>query len=211
MNASKAELKKYYEGVFARQSTSMNRKARRAESREISRNPQRNPARPENLKDFIASYREAVTSRIGLLCLSEVPDDILMWAHYANSHRGICLVFDHQVDFFAIAQPIVYQKARPNINPIHQSHEQMMERALLTKSEHWCYEREWRITRYEHGAGIYTFPPQALVGIILGAEISRENRVMVKNWALSRTEAVSLYQSRLSEKGFSVNIDPLTQ
>jgi hypothetical protein len=29
----------------------------------------------------------------GVLSLSAVPDDILMWSHYANGHRGICLKF----------------------------------------------------------------------------------------------------------------------
>jgi hypothetical protein len=24
-------------------------------------------------------------------CLSEVPDDLLMWGHYADSHQGFCL------------------------------------------------------------------------------------------------------------------------
>src|SRR5262249_53331053 len=30
----------------------------------------------------------------GVLCLSECPDDILLWSHYADSHRGLCLEFD---------------------------------------------------------------------------------------------------------------------
>ena len=30
----------------------------------------------------------------GVLCLSKCPDDILLWSHYADSHRGLCLEFD---------------------------------------------------------------------------------------------------------------------
>src|SRR5438477_4992628 len=39
--------------------------------------------------------------RDGVLSLSEIPDDILMWSHYADGHRGICLKFRHSCGFFA--------------------------------------------------------------------------------------------------------------
>ncbi len=30
----------------------------------------------------------------GVYCLCEKPDNLLMWSHYADAHRGICLQFD---------------------------------------------------------------------------------------------------------------------
>jgi hypothetical protein len=35
-------------------------------------------------------YQETVTSKVGVMCISEVPDDILMWSHYADCHKGVC-------------------------------------------------------------------------------------------------------------------------
>lgn len=35
-----------------------------------------------------------VRASVGVFCVSAKPDDILMWAHYADSHRGLCLEFD---------------------------------------------------------------------------------------------------------------------
>jgi hypothetical protein len=32
--------------------------------------------------------------KIGVYCLSAINDDILMWSHYAEGHRGMCLEFD---------------------------------------------------------------------------------------------------------------------
>jgi len=32
----------------------------------------------------------------GILCLSEKADDILMWSHYAENHRGICSLPSHR-------------------------------------------------------------------------------------------------------------------
>ena len=31
---------------------------------------------------------------IGVSCLSELDDSLLMWAHYANNHRGMCVEYD---------------------------------------------------------------------------------------------------------------------
>jgi len=44
---------------------------------------------PEWREQFFENY----IRKFGLYCLTEMPDDLLMWAHYADSHRGICLQF----------------------------------------------------------------------------------------------------------------------
>jgi hypothetical protein len=33
-------------------------------------------------------------SSVGIYCVSTNYDDVLMWSHYADSHKGICLEFD---------------------------------------------------------------------------------------------------------------------
>ena len=152
MQATNDQLKAYYDGVLQRQAPSMNRAARRAESKQIATNPLRKPTIPKNLADFKQSYHDTVTRKIGLLCLSEVSNDPLLWSHYADAHRGICLVFDWQTEFFGHAQEVCYQAIRPLINPVFQSNEEMLDHALLTKSDHWKYEKEWRLVQYKKGA-----------------------------------------------------------
>ena len=131
-----------------------------------------------------------------------------MWSHYADSHRGICLVFDWQNEFFAQAFPVIYQKKRPLVNPIFQSHEKMLDHALLTKSDHWEYEKEWRIVQYRQGAGTYKFPAQALVGIVLGSQISSASRAKVEGWAVNRSVPLAIYHAYLSETDFAIHIAP---
>ncbi len=50
----------------------------------------------------------------GILSLSKVRDDILMWTHYADRHRGLCFEFDGSANcnFFGEAQPVVYGEYR---------------------------------------------------------------------------------------------------
>jgi hypothetical protein len=48
--------------------------------------------------------------KAGIVCFSQVRDDILMWAHYADKHKGICFEFDGSDNclFFGEALPVEY-------------------------------------------------------------------------------------------------------
>lgn len=51
----------------------------------------------------------------GICCFSEKSSDILMWSHYADCHKGICLEFDVKKDsiFFNYAKNVIYQDTYP--------------------------------------------------------------------------------------------------
>lgn len=106
---------------------------------------------------------------------TEIEDNILMWSHYSDYHKGICLVFDTSKDSqcFAKGCGIIYSNKRPKyalgqdidiINP------------LTTKFIDWQYEQEFRIIKAptEHQANgfsnLFSFNPKALVEIIFGAK-----------------------------------------
>ena len=94
-----------------------------------------------------------------MLSLTESADDILMWSHYADSHRGVCLRFSTEIGFFKDAQQVVYQDERPVVNLIRDTPHVYQRKAVLYKSCHWEYEEEWRII--DHGTpghGVHTFP-----------------------------------------------------
>ena len=44
----------------------------------------------EQYVDIMTNY----VNSLGIFCLSERSDDILMWSHYSNGHRGVCLQFN---------------------------------------------------------------------------------------------------------------------
>ena len=66
--------------------------------------------------DLDAMY-QVLDSSFGVLCLSERPDDILLWSHYGNSHDGLCLEFDarNYPAAFPRLCPVVYQREYPKI------------------------------------------------------------------------------------------------
>ena len=202
-----SKIAKYLQKILSRR-TNLNRHARRVEAKRRLDDPHDDPRRPENMKAIREYYHNLVTSKVGILCLTTVPDDLLMWAHYADSHRGICLVFDNKDDFLQTSQPIIYKKTRPIVNPLTHTDEQMLDSAMFTKSDHWSYEREWRILQYKkNGHGLYTLPPTSLIGVILGAKISNEHRELILNCINSSGHNIFVQQASLSSTMFQLEIN----
>lgn len=133
---------------------------------------------------------------LGAFCLSEVPDSLLMWSHYAASHAGFVLAFDarhphfHEErsseDEFRHLRRVIYREARPSAALTDFEGVDV----FLVKSGHWAYEREWRIFRAlseaavvypgtPHPAHLFRFPPSALQAVILGARSSAETAAAV--------------------------------
>jgi hypothetical protein len=117
----------------------------------------------------------SLIEKLGIFSLSEDKESLLMWSHYADSHRGICLGFDVRAnDFFKRAMSVVYETEYPLIN-LYKASDNDRIKVLLTKSNDWSYEKEWRIIELK-GKGVYTYPSICLKEVILGCKISDENK-----------------------------------
>ena len=78
--------------------------------------------------------------RRGVLCFSRRWSSPLLWAHYADKHRGICLGFDLADEF---VKPIEYVSERLPFPT--QPRETIGEQWLFTKFDGWKYENEVRV------------------------------------------------------------------
>jgi hypothetical protein len=84
--------------------------------------------------------------RFRVFCLTTKPTSLLMWAHYANKHRGLCLEFDATAEKVWRARRVVYVDKLPLANAdMMTNHAALLEASLLTKSTEWCYEGEYRL------------------------------------------------------------------
>ena len=153
-------------------------------------------------------HQRAMSTLVGTFCVSEKCDDLLVWAHYADSHRGVCLEFDGFGALMAHAQKVNYQSTRQPINPYVDDRDAMLTKALLTKSEHWNYEVEWRLLRVDEGPGLVRFRPNNLTGVVVGALATNETIRTLKNWASKRFVPLKMYRARTSNKEFKLLVDP---
>ncbi len=122
---------------------------------------------------------------LGIYCLTPHPDSTLMWSHYADRHRGICLEFSCDDNaLFGFAQQVTYRSTYPNLK-FKYIEEKGLEEIVLTKAADWSYEDEYRIVARKSymptlrdepvvEQGFIRLPPGVLVSVIAGCEADLE-------------------------------------
>lgn len=152
-------------------------------------------------KRIQALWREQ-HSHYRISCFSAIPDNPLMWAHYADEHSGISLGFKFPLfpDFFRV-YPVNYYNT---INPIEGTTIliRIIHYWLTSKSHHWAYEKEFRAIAKNNTEKI-KFPQEWLTEIIFGCRVSEKD--------IEKT--VRLVRNKLKYKTIKikkVEIDPET-
>lgn len=91
--------------------------------------------------------RVAYKEEIAITCFSEINDSQLMWAHYAGSYTGFCIEYDfgqsYDISFQRGIGKVEYTNEKPTQEQFDDFHA-YKSKVLLTKSECWSYEKEWR-------------------------------------------------------------------
>jgi hypothetical protein len=91
------------------------------------------------LREALRAYKKEMNEKFGLICFSENWVNPLLWSHYADKHRGICLGFDMDD---RILRQVKYVKDRSPLNlPLSK---ETADQLLWTKYWDWKYEEEWR-------------------------------------------------------------------
>ena len=103
-------------------------------------------------RTFLATSKD-VDQEKGLLCFSADWKNPVIWAHYSDKHRGLCLGFEIPEINEDPKNDAGYVKYVPQLLPFPRNLEQMSESehdgfarsALFTKFEHRAYEKEIRV------------------------------------------------------------------
>jgi hypothetical protein len=110
----------------------------------------------KNLIDGLRKLQKDYNQRKGcLLSVSETAKEPVMWAHYAEIHKGAAIGIDFDnvfpnthKKFGIVMDPVEYSKQRPKVNVLEEPEgrdlDKSVEITLMTKSDAWCYEKEFR-------------------------------------------------------------------
>lgn len=148
---------------------------------------------PTELVNKLAELQRDVFAKkiqqIGILSLSEVSDNILMWSHYAEQHRGLCVEIPRSENNMLAKNehtlPVRYSVKKPIISVNEQvlgdeSLKKEIKRSLIyTKSADWAYEREWRFVAEQGNKN--TKLDTKVSSIIFGFKMPAEHRRTIIN------------------------------
>jgi len=146
----------------------------------------------EKKKIMLASLEESLTNKtpydsvmdkIGICCFSLKPDNILMWSHYAENHKGFLVEFTtdqsnpdivESTEKYLGGYLVEYSDKMPvrslGLSECESSQEDLYKQ-FLTKSAVWFYESEFRVLSLNKGPGIHQFCQNMVSAVIAGAKM----------------------------------------
>ncbi|EKM7225683.1 DUF2971 domain-containing protein, partial [Salmonella enterica] len=145
-------------------------------------------------KGFIDATHKIIKEKFGVLCLSKIPNNHLMWSHYAQNHTGIMFEIDIEKlkECTVIAntlKKIKYTEQFPEITfemikgmnkeLFPEEAKKLFEVLLLTKQEIWNYENEYRsIIPIKNLAenGLFSLPKECFKSVTLGCAMQEQDR-----------------------------------
>lgn len=200
-NGTKQQWRQFFNRLIKEREPELNRSQRQVKLREMMK--------VRNTIDFSNNVLRTLKDDIGVLCLSEINDDILMWSHYSQGHTGFCLEFSYSPKeyFFGRALKVNYKLDYPLVNFFISTSEERFKEMIFTKARFWEYEKEWRIVEYDYGRGAYGFPKELLTGITFGCQMSDENKKKIKEWVQTNTFTPIFYQASIKYKKYGLDIE----
>ena len=107
----------------------------------------------------------------GIFCMTPKPNNLLMWAHYADQYKGACIKFDllKDVTTFNFPKSVDYSDDYYSYNYLREQGKASM--AIWHKSKEWAYEEEFRIVKPTFH-GLIEVKPDAVVEVIFGCRCS---------------------------------------
>jgi hypothetical protein len=175
--------------------------------------------------DAIAcQVRNLMRQDLGVCCFTTNPRTPAMWAHYADSHSGICLAYDFPDGADVVTFPpgvrqvaplllhkVVYNTERPVAQFFSDSGiaADNLYRSVLTKSPDWDYEDELRLIAPGY-TGKAFYDPVCLTGIILGYKMPPAEREGVQKFIHAMRVKPRLYVAEINKHKFNYDIIPYT-
>jgi hypothetical protein len=184
-------------------------------------------ARSEKVNDYKTLYKERI-GKYGVLSLSSnfeinpfltvcVPEkkdprtNILMWSHYADSHKGFIIEFDHDFIPGIELKKVEYSNKRDYLT-FEDIEENNFQNVFLKKSNEWAYEQEYRVVLPLRKASevkddkfhLFEFNKKSVKSITFGCEMSQENKNIIMELIENDKEfdRVSFNHSRLNDDDF---------
>ncbi|MEP7229002.1 MAG: DUF2971 domain-containing protein [Ginsengibacter sp.] len=166
---------------------------------EIKKNPQHFfSQRQSQLLEMYLSF--------GVFSLCKNPDNFLLWSHYADAHKGLCIGFnikDLVTHFNGTFEKVTYQRDLP-VFKFLENQEETFSKTLATKHIQWDYEKEWRITKINSADQEIDIPDTTIAEVYLGAKMDAYTKEKIMKILSKKTSPIKIFKMQLSKTLFKV-------
>lgn len=153
-------------------------------------------------------YRMYDQVQQGVFCASQQRDDIRLWSHYANGHRGICVGVDTK-SFGNYFNAVKYTNEVPVLTVAQMPQMQGgVVDATATKSTDWKYEKEWRTF---DRPGVKKLRENGIQEVILGAAMPELEQQEVIAYVQEHVKQARLWRAKLHGLEYRLELEPISE
>lgn len=144
--------------------------------------------------------------KLGVLCLSAIPNDVLMWSHYADHHKGVCIGIRTSCLKEKRILPVNYSEDRPIIDAWSYvgKNREVFVNATRIKGLHWKYEEEWR-TVHDAGPRLY---PACVDRVVIGVRANAATRQAVFEAVDMADHEIEVFDAKVHNTQFRLEVVP---
>ncbi len=177
-----------------------NRKTRREEIKKNKRNTYR-------IRNQFSEQSNEIFQNSGICCFSEVNDNILLWAHYADNHKGICLKFNNGISEIATMTGKVQYKDNYERASFFNQEGDAIYHLIFTKAKDWIYEKEIRSVRILD-FGKNDFKIEHLTEIIFGCRTDKKVILEMKKVVSElKLKHIKFKQAKQTKSSFKLKLE----
>jgi hypothetical protein len=175
-------------------------------------------------QDIIAQFQDSA-----IFCATLSCNNLLMWAHYAQQHRGVVLGFKPDIEqdsFLRLMKPVRYTDIRPAFyghleDTIRRGSTftendmtEFRDSFIYSKSTHWSYEEELRID-IPHGvpagdsATFLNFYPSELCEMYLGVRADEAFKAEIITAARTLNPDIAIFDAHLEKGSYALVFKPV--
>ena len=168
--------------------------------------------------DVVSAFRDLAfpieLSNTAISCFSEKFDNLLMWSHYSNAHKGVCIGFDLKKLYSAI------ESYHPALIKVKYTNEFVQTEYFTNtkeaignwyriKSECWSYENEIRIVLTNlklNSAKQINIPisKESISSIYLGYNLESEDESHIRSISAEQLPGAKVLKMRLQNDSFNL-------
>ena len=151
---------------------------------------------PGKWKNITEQTFDKIINATGVCCFTKEENNLLMWSHYTESHKGVCLKFDilKDTDFFVYPLPVNYRDDYPDYNHLG-NRQTLVNDIVLSKSNDWSYEQEIRVLKI-HENGLIPFKKNALIEIIFGCKTPKREIDKIISLSVTKDYTIKFKQAK---------------
>lgn len=131
--------------------------------------------------------------KIKVTCFSQKNDNLLLWAHYANNHKGLCLGYKlNDKDSKVFFDKVIYKEIETELQDSYLVEKGMSEEIglkeniltlkelYLRKHKDWAYEDEYRLIYFDINDEDVYYKNVELKEVIFGMDSSKSDEELIK-------------------------------